>query len=332
MSAPPLSFVTAVFESELHLHTLQARSFAVHLAAADVDEIVVLDNTRRGLRESERRALITRFGPHSPRVRVIAREALGQVGAASGWRSQQILKLAVAAEISSPHYVVLDAKNHFVRAPGPEEFVASDGRSRVPAYSFENHPLRPSLTRVLEYFSLDPSRYVTRFTATTTPFVLETEQVRDLVDDVQLRSGHDFAREFLAHDLTEFFLYSAWLISVGRFHAVIEEIEQSAVTVWPGKTAAGEVVQSVASARADQPAIFSVHRDAFPRLDAEGSRAVSKFWVDSGLFPSVPDALAFIDHERRHHARLARAQRVRDLPGRALTLARRAAARIARRS
>ncbi|ACQ79260.1 hypothetical protein Bcav_0999 [Beutenbergia cavernae DSM 12333] len=327
-----ITYVTPVFEAEVELLALQARSLARHASSASLAEVLVLDNTARGLTSPTRDRLHEAYGPHAPAVRILRPREIAHIPGATGWRSQQVLKLAAAHLVRTPHYVTLDAKNHLVAPPDASFYVAPDGRARVPAYSFADHPLRPSLEHVLRYLELDPGRYVDHFTATTTPYVLETGLVRELMADLAERSGRTFAAEFLANDLTEYFLYAGWLIR--RDGTVAAHVDASAAAcpvVWPRTASSSGVADTVRRAREGDLPYFSVHRNAVPVLDGGAVAVLADYWAERGLVDDRADGEAVLARMRASHAAQARRQQVRDLPHRARTLLRRTRDRLAGR-
>lgn len=321
----PLTLVTPVFEAEVPLLHLQARSVAVHLPPTLVEQVVVLDNTRRGLRAPD--ALLASYGDWAAKVRILRPSDVCDLPAASGWRSQQVLKLAVAKNVHTPRYLTLDAKNHFVSSPADSFWQAPDGRARVRGYSYVDHPLRPSLEGVLTYLGLDPAPHVARFTATVTPFVLHTATARELIADVERSSGRPFAEEFLENRLTEYFLYAGWILRrFGTLDHLYELTDSPNPLVWPGKATADGVTEQISLA-SDLP-VFGVHRDAFPRLDARARDLLAAFWAERGLVPTPAAGVALLEGMRRDHDRQRRRQQVRDLRPKASALLRRTARRL----
>ncbi|GEA81258.1 DUF6492 family protein [Cellulomonas uda] len=319
---PDLTFVTPVFEAELALLDLQARSFARHVPPGT--HVVVLDNTRRGIRDVA--ALRARYGPHEAHVRVLRPADVTALPLTSGWRSQQVLKLAVAHLVETPHYVALDAKNHVVAPPDEHFFVAADGRPRVRAYAYTAHTLRPSLERVCRYLGLDPAPHVARFAATTTPFTLERATVLDLLADVEASAGRPFAQEFVAHDLTEFFLYAGWVARRdGTLERAMELTDDANPIVWP-RTATVEGVRAVI-ASADGLPVMGLHRDAVPRLSQQAAAELAALWARRGILDDEQEGRALIAHLQSRHARERRRRQLRDAPARARNVLRRVTSR-----
>lgn len=320
----PLALVSVVFEAELPLLGIQATSTAAYVGPDVVETVVVIDNTARGMSASRRRELAERYGPLRDRLRILRPADICAVPGAVGWRSQQVLKLAVARLLDQDRYLVLDAKNHFVAPLRPEFVEAPDGRPRATAHGFESHRLRPDLERTLGYLGLDAARFVPRFPATITPFVLDTGTVRAMLADIETRSGHGFAREFVQQDLTEFFLYCGWIAAQGSdLDDVLDLGRRPCPVVWPRAADAQGVAAAVAAAGQPGTPLFAVHRRALARLDPEGRADLARFWCARGLFRSSGTAERFIVEYQHGYRRQERLQQVRDLPGTVRTIPRR---------
>ena len=63
-----LSVVTVVFEAEVPLLELQARSIARHVPDGVFDEILVIDNSRRGLSPSVQQRVRAELGSQAART------------------------------------------------------------------------------------------------------------------------------------------------------------------------------------------------------------------------------------------------------------------------
>lgn len=328
----PPTFVSLVYEAEYPLLLLQARSMSRFLPEHLVAELLVIDNSARAMPASVREKLLSSYGALAPRVRILRPTEISTVPAATGWRSQQVLKLAVAELVRTDRYVVLDAKNHLVAPAEASYFFASDGRPRLRAYSFASHPLRRDLERVLDYLGLDPAAHVEHFPATVTPFPFDTALVRAMMSDIERRAGRSFAREFVRADLTEFFLYTGWILSSGTPIGTVYELhEDPNPTVWPRGAHTAGVRAAVDAAASGRSPFFTVHRRAFPLLDAAARGQLADFWSDRGLFDSADDAAVFLRRYGRQVARSSRAQRVRELPLKVLSLPRKVRERLLRR-
>ena len=311
----PVTLVTVVFEAEVPLLELQARSVARFVSREVCRDVVVIDNTRRGLPGRARAALLSEYGDRADVVRFVRSVDIAPVRAAGGWHVQQVLKLLIADRLATSHYLVLDAKNHFVASLRREFLFGPDGRPRVNAYSYVDHPHRARLERVLRYLGVDPGPHIEWFTATVTPYLLDRQLVLNLIRGIEARSGRSFHDEFLRKELTEFLLYGGWVVAGGvdldeRFdlHQVFAQ------TLWPGSASAPDVRRVVARAREGEAPLFSVHRGALGVLDTQGTALLADFWTERGLFPTGADATQWLTGARRAASRAQRVLALKELP------------------
>jgi hypothetical protein len=309
-----LTFVSVVFEIEFPLLVLQARSMARFLEESRVHQVLVIDNSASGLPAATLAELEREYAHLADRVRYVRPHDVCQVPATGGWRSQQVLKLCIADRVETGRYVVLDAKNHFVAAPDAAFFESADGRPTANAYSYEEHPLRPELERTLRYVGLDPEDHVGRFTATVTPFVLDTAVVRELVADVEAREGRPFPDVFVEQQLTEFFLYAGWITARST---PIDEFfhlhQRFCPVVWPGRADVAGVEEAAAAASERGTPLFAVHRRALVKLDQPATAALARFWVSVGLFADRSAADAFLSSFVTAYARVNRRRKLREV-------------------
>lgn len=290
-----ISFVTVVFEAELDLLGLQARSFARFAEPSTIGQMAVIDNTRTGIRPSVRRRLLDEYGIHRHKVSFLRPEDIALVPRASGWITQQVLKLLVYAKINTDHYVVLDAKNHLIRRVGIGDFIAADGRAHGGFHSYVGHPLRPDLERVLAYLGLEPGAGIDRFPPTHTPFVIETHLVGRMVDEISSSSGMDFASEFVRSGALEFFLYSGWIHrTYGSWDRAFDGEPVRSANVWPGNPSAEAVRDVINEASRLDTAFFATHRTALAKAGPLASARLAQFWHARGLFDDQSSGVKFL--------------------------------------
>lgn len=291
-----LTLVTVVFDPEVVLLEVQARSFARYLDARGQHDVRVIDNCIGGLRHRRRERLLRQYGPHRARVRFVRLRDIVDTRGVDGWRAQQLGKLLIAADVTTPHYVVLDAKNHLIRPCSTQTFLAGDGRAHGACHPYETHPLRAQLETTLRYLGATPDEVraaLLAFPPTAPPFVFDTTLVRSMVGDLEMRSGRTFAQEFERSGLLEFFLYSGWLVLRGPGHGVTwDGTPLPSPTVWPRAATAAGV--ALAAAETQDAAVFGVHRRVLARGDADTCAAVAGLWVGYGLAADRGEALRLI--------------------------------------
>ncbi|WP_313408286.1 DUF6492 family protein [Aeromicrobium sp.] len=289
-----LTFVVVVFEAEQDLLRLQAASLARHLDPAIAARIVVLDQSRPPITGRARRRLLAAYGPLADRVDIVTTPP-----AADGWISQQVLKLTIADDIDTSHYVVLDAKTHAVGPVDLDTFFSPDGHAHLRWYRYDGHPMESRVARTAAWLGLPAEVVREELPATTTPFVFVTDEVRALVRHVEQREGATFDAAFRSAGLIEFPLYSLWLLRNGALEQLHDRDELRCPTVWAGSRGADDVRSVLAQVDREPVARFlAVHRSAFARLSPSASMALVRWWVDRGLFGSRMGALRFMVRAR----------------------------------
>ncbi len=283
------TFVVVVFEAELDLLRLQAASLARYVDPAIAAEIIILDQSRPPISARVQRRLLDAYDQLADRVRFVTSSS-----DSDGWVTQQVLKLTIAEQITTSHYVVLDAKTHAIGPVDAETFFAEDGRAHQRWYRYAGHPMEPRVLRTAAWLGLPDTVVDQDLPATTTPFTFVTQEVRDLLSATESREQSTFAEVFEAAGLIEFPLYSLWLLSQGRLDDLYDRVPVHCPTVWPSLRSAAAVRDVLASADADPPAPFlAVHRTALARMSPLASILLARWWTDRSLFGHVGAALLF---------------------------------------
>ncbi|MBN9154315.1 MAG: hypothetical protein J0I70_14005 [Microbacterium sp.] len=286
MGDAPLTVVAVTYRAEDELLRVQARSLASFAPPGLIERIIVIDNGLPRLHGRRRAALLRDYGHLADLVRIIPADALAATEGSSGWVGQQVMKLTVADHVETPWYVVLDAKNHAVRPLVPTDLIGPDGRARGGFHDYAAHPLRDRLGVTLRYLGLDESA-TTRFPPTSTPFVLHTQTVRDLTASFD----GAFAEEFIRAGLSEFFLYSGWILRRdGDWDRVYDGVAIQCPTLWGGAASTAGITAALDELSAKDAPFFGVHRRALGRLSASDFALIAAFWVQTGLMRSLAEA------------------------------------------
>lgn len=297
------SLATVVFDAEVGLLELQVRSLAAQLDGRDLDEVLILDNTVFGLDRRIRSRVETILSPLTASTRFVRVPAMLTLRGVDGWRSQQVAKLLVARQISSPYYVVLDAKNHLIASASSETFIAADGRVHGGSHSYERHALGRDLERTLRFIGADDAQMtarMARFPVTATPFVFHTDLVSAMIADLERQHALPFEVIFERERLLEFFTYSSWVDLRGPgLDQIIDGIPIQSPTVWPTQASRAGLGVAIEQAERSGASFFAVHRRALVRGDAEFRSAVARWWADNKLFSSEDEASHFITRFRR---------------------------------
>jgi hypothetical protein len=291
----PYSFVTVVFDDELPLLGLQARSMRIFLPLAMVEEIVVVANERSPLLLERLRHMLPEYGVLAERVRILTLEDFPPIPKTSGWVSQQVLKLLVATHVRTPRYVVLDPKTHLIATPEESFFTHSDGRPKIIGCGYENHTLVPYLKRSLSYFDLRLDEYIQLFATSVAPFVIITDIACELINVVGSTPGLSFAEVFIEERVSEFFLYAAWIAKTrGDVQNVYHyHYDRHSPIIWEHRTSLPLLREEIL-AKIERSPFMSIHRRAIPKMRREGLEYIADVWCRCGLFDTQKDALMFL--------------------------------------
>lgn len=321
--AARMDVVTVCFEREFSPLLLQARSLARSNARDVFGRYVIIwndDTLPEVFARRHRPRLAAELDGAGLDWEVVPRAALlpdQVVAGVPGSRTQQALKLVASRLVRTDRYCVLDTKNHVIRPLAAEDLVAADGRMRSHRQSYPpQSPFGERLAASLAYFGL--SRADTppnQDLPTTTPYVLPSTEVRELISEVERRESLDFGTAFLCAPAlagtTEFLLWYAYLLSrpdapLTRLYALQDRI----YTTFFNHSPQGEAMIAAEIERLDKPHVkfLGVHRNRFSRLTAPERAAFTRVWMKAGLFATEEQSATFMDRVaiRQHVPRSSR--------------------------
>lgn len=297
MTDKQLDLVVVGFTGELKMLELQARS--IRLFAPDVFShilYVVNDQNFRAFEQFFDQKILPELGQVASRARLVdGKTMVGSKLKRTDWRSQQSLKLLAARHVSSPQFLVLDSKNHFIRPVDSATFIDADGRLRTHRYGF-NEKFRSKFDNACQYFGvaeLDPNLEAM---PTATPFLMSTKAVCELVSDVETREKKPFQTFFTESGVfTEFYFYFAYLLSKpGLLDALYVTRSRPQVTVF--RSAAQDpkkLIEVLPVLDRDDVYCFGVHRAVFEVADPESQMVISDVWQRFGLVQASEECTYF---------------------------------------
>jgi len=288
---PPISrdgfdFVTVVYEQELLLLDLQARSLNLYLDAGFSGEIIVIVNDLKPAKiiERIRREILPHYGRWQSHVRLLPFYRLGAgLNASNGWVFQQALKIAIARHVATRFFVVLDAKNHAIKPVSAGHFISPEGRC-IQRLTHKHEPLREYTQTCAQYFGLTPTGPLDPCPPST-PFVMHTQSARELIAYVEQKERRCFFAFFKrTPHLSEFIFYGFFLRVIKR--ETLDEIYEDggpslSRTVWPNGWGLKQAMEEASR----RPAIrfFAVHREILKSLPESAHSDLLAFWKKFGL-------------------------------------------------
>lgn len=291
----PYTFVTVSYANEYGLLRLHARSMATHCPSCLVGEILVIENFDVGLEMGWRKELLAEYGCLAAYVRFVRTREIADLDmAADGWWRQQVCKLTVSIIVRTPRYVILDTKNILMQRLTRTFLETLSGQPRLNAYSYANHPLKEALVRTLSYLGVEPLSVIPRFARTTTPFTIVTDVARNLISYVEEKENRRFGLAFLDLKLTEFFLYSGYLLKCGLLWELYDFTQPLCAQIWNDDANEGRVrwVVKTGGTQGECPFI-AVHRKALNSMPDISRLILSESWRNQGFFPTIDDGIRF---------------------------------------
>ena len=262
-----IDIVTVAFESELQVLRLQARSLALFVKR--IDSIVVVVNQDQACRIDTRW-----WGMHQHKVTVMHRNLFGCSWSPNGWVSQQALKLLAVGQCASEWAVILDAKTICV-----QDFDLHEIRPAVGALDI-NPVFQPSCDIANALFGIDLQQ---QLGPGGVPFVMNTQQARDMIAWIERHTGQSFADWFQQQGrLTEFILYSAWIqYRTGSLNTIYNT---ETTNIIPVNVCHSEVAQ-FEQKLSHMPAAttVSIHRNAWTQLTEDQQKHYQDFLASRGI-------------------------------------------------
>lgn len=220
-------------------------------------------------------------------------------GMSAGWRDQQAIKLLIANHLSNDHYLLLDAKNHFIRPTLVADFFLGGSPKTYLKPMTEDwvQYMRQSL-RQFQALSEDNIKVMP---PTVTPYVMIRKEALSAVQRIEAHAGKVFTEAFakMGDKATEFFLYYSHFISgAGAFpYADAEPLGTTLYTVFPKEPE--KVHKLIEEADQKGHAVFGLHRKRMPQLTEEQHQDITALWrkhllldwEDADWFMTFQDAL-----------------------------------------
>ena len=195
-----IDICTVVFDAELDVLKLQARSIELYCQHIGLKNIFVMVNDSSTVDPAW-------YGSFADHVKIVPRADFGCAWSDNGWVSQQVLKLLGAAQSNNTWCMIVDAKTLFVR-PVELDQVLADGRAATG--SLPIYPVFDASRRITnQLFDID---LPAQLGPGGVPFFVEPSLTREMIAEVEHRTGQDFTDYFQQQGmLTEFILYSGYV-------------------------------------------------------------------------------------------------------------------------
>jgi hypothetical protein len=336
-----LSFVTVVYEGELPLLALQARSIERFVPAHFVEEIIILVNdiNEQLVIQSINSECVKYYGALASKVKVYQskdvftppragwintlldywaknpqyrfRKRRGGWFGNNGWVMQQAFKLCSARVAKASHIVMLDTKNIFIQDVDFNSFVDNAGKARtnfVPLDRLHKRWLPASCKALKVEYSEALFPTTTKY---VTPFVIEKNVLVNFLNVFE--QHHDsvqgvFARRFIKP--TEFMLINVFCkINLGDISNVFSEGLIQAHSFYTGTTS-DQVDSILNEAENGKVAMLGLHITVMGRMTLQQLDRLKNLLVNRGVLDEAFDILAMKDILiRKNEGRIKKSQK-----------------------
>lgn len=287
-----IDIACVVFEGDLKLLILQIISISQNF---EIDQLgnylIILNSESNRLKEEIEKHLdiIDIKKQLKNKIKFIHRQELiknklQKEIADNGYALQQCLKLLISQVVQSKHYLLLDAKNHFIRKTSFDDYYQLDKiKTQFKSLPAGRHLmlLKNSLAEIGAKLK-DGNEFCMPI---ITPYMMITEEVRNLVKFVENKHNKAFVECFVedCKNCTEFFLYFSWLLKNGSFTHYCNAQSES-VTLFTKYPESHELCKKlIANATTGNIKVFGLHRKRISQLDGEEIKLLGELWGKSNL-------------------------------------------------
>ncbi len=287
-----LPFVSVAYEADFSNLLLQARSLSL-FGKDVVSQWLILVNDDEDLLQIERR-----LEPHISGApfswRILSRKEILDIDytAMPGYKTQQILKLAISLHISEEYYILLDAKNHAIRPLVYSDFF-SDGLPKIhSAGYYEGNVFYSYFKNAFELCGVSGDLETFRKYQTTTPYPMRTHIARECMRPENLIRLEPWYSFIVDGTTNEFGLYAGMS---EKFEARIFPAQQNYETMfigWPVEKK--DILKCISQMAEAHIKFFAIHHGRVNRLEEDEVMAISRFWAELGLFDTAEKGVRFL--------------------------------------
>lgn len=286
-------------QRDLEFLLIQARSLARFADRAAFSSVYLIwneDSELPAARAGELHKILAAF-----QVRLLNARDFGiRSPITDGWTTQQALKVQAACVVAESHYMVLDAKNHFIAPTTTADFLNAAGQSLQTVSQLRGASAR-SFAFCLNYFGLDAAAHALVAALNVTPFIFETARARELVSFVEEKEDcalDEFLQSFSGHAdrVTEFMLYQAFVIlRNGSLDVLATGTQTNSDTLWSYEVEHRQTAEWIERVEA-KPSnrVAGVHWLACMKMTEADRQLIAGFWQRHGLVKTQAEAHAVI--------------------------------------
>jgi hypothetical protein len=288
-----MDFVTIIFNHEIEIHLLKLQAFSFQFVEPHlISNILVFFNDDMNLKDNFLIQFedIIKYYPENikNKVKVLFLNDINLDFPYSNWFTQQLVKIEIAKKVSTKYYLMLDAKNHFIKKITKDLFFSSDNKPYM-YFNDSGSAFNTYYNNCLEYFNVECPNNKKELGVlkiqTTTPFLFITQKCLQLIHYIEEKEGKLFNDFFVeSKKYTEFYFYYSYLIYCNkhskyenntRHHPVITVGHQDPKTAYYNSWEYKKHILNT-----EYIALFSLHRNSISILDSEYKKELIEFYTN----------------------------------------------------
>lgn len=293
-----IDLAVVFYENEVDTLGLLAKSIELYCETSLVDKIYFINNAVNPAagRKAFDKEVLPFFDKFKNNIRIIDADKLGVdlTKGADPYLSQQALKLSIATMSDKGHYLVLDAKCHFIRELSRKDLFTEDGKP-VSHHQVHGGYVKACLKEACIYFDVDVDLDKPAL-PTVPPYLMITTIVRDLLTEIEKREGAGIYNLISKNEkLAEFLIYFAYLTYRGgpeKFYSIGTKPYATLFTKWPESDK--DISRVLNSTSNDSVWMFSIRAKRFAQLKSNEIDFIANLWVERSLFNNIVTAKEFI--------------------------------------
>ena len=266
-----IDLVTVVFQEELPILKLQAKSIDRYCQYANIGKIYVIVNDPT-LDTSE--INIDWWGSMKNRVVIVHRSTWPVTYVENGWLTQQLLKLLATGLSNNKWSMILDAKTIFVNP------VLEHG-DKPQVGMLDIYPVfEPSRQIVNKLFGIDLQK---QLGPGGVPFIMHNQTTVEMIKQIESLTNQSFPSWFQEQGmLTEFILYSGYVISKYNTFSTLYTLDDPIIK--PCNLCHSEVESFNRKFKEmSQSTTVSIHRNAWTHLTTDQQQQYLEFLRNRGI-------------------------------------------------
>lgn len=210
-----IDLVVVVYRLELDLLKIQAKSIEQYFPDSLLNQILVTVNDDVAVLDL---IDLNWWGKYKHRVKLFHKyDFSNQADANIGWESQQLYKILTSKDSQCRFTCVLDAKTWFVKPVLPEYFFNDKNKVNVALMPLFDG-FKRSATFLTKMFDIEFRHIIG---PGGVPFFFHTDTLRDIINYINEPFDIFFCKTVkLPHEITEFTLYSAFVLAKNKFYDI----------------------------------------------------------------------------------------------------------------